>query len=360
MTNTTDNDLPDFVGDRFAALRILDANANRVQEGLRVIEEYARFVLSDSFLTRELKQIRHRLTEVLQRLPESQRMAARDTAGDVGTELTADTEFVRHDVSDVAAANMARTQQALRAIEEYAKVGWPELARQVEPLRYRLYVLGQALFRVEQSQHRLAAARLYVLVDGGIDEGDFERRCKAVLAGGAHMVQLRDKHLDDRRLLARARQLRAWSAEADAIFIMNDRPDLARLARADGVHVGQAELHVHEARAIMGPDALVGVSTHSIEQVRQAVLEGADYLGCGPTFPSSTKTFESYPGLNLLREVAAEIGLPSFAIGGIRLDRLEQVCSTGFRRIAVSDAVWRASDPAAAARELVNRLSRVD
>jgi len=356
MTDTINDPLPKFLGDQMAVMRILDANANRAQEGLRVVEEYARFALSDPWLVGELKQLRHALAAILKTLPESQRLAARHTLGDVGTTLSTDAEYERCSASDVAAANLARSQQALRSLEEYSKVGWPEVARQVEPLRYRLYVLAQAMFRVTQSQDRLSKAQLYVLVDGGTDAKDFEQRCRAVLDGGAQIVQLRDKHLDDRRLLARARSLREWSTAAGVIFIMNDRPDLARLAYADGVHVGQDELQVQEVRAIVGPDSLVGVSTHSIEQARQAVQAGADYLGCGPTFASSTKSFDAFPGLSFLRQVATEIGLPSFAIGGIRCDNVDQVLTTGMKRIAVSDAVCRADDPAAAASELLRRL----
>jgi thiamine-phosphate pyrophosphorylase len=139
-------------------------------------------------------------------------------------------------------------------------------------------------------------------------------------------------------------------------MIVNDRPDLAVLAQADGVHVGQEELSVKDARSIVGPDMLVGVSTHSIEQARQAVLDGANYIGVGPTFPSGTKRFEQFPGVELLRLVAAEIRLPAFAIGGIDRQNVAEVLAAGFTRIAVSGAVTAAADPVQAAKELLNRL----
>ena len=117
-------------------------------------------------------------------------------------------------------------------------------------------------------------------------------------------------------------------------------------------YVGQEELNVKDARTIVGPDRLVGVSTHSIEQARQAVLDGANYLGVGPVFSSGTKPFDEFPGPTLLRAVAAEIRLPAFAIGGITRENLPEVLATGFRRIAVSGAVAAATDPATAANEL--------
>src|SRR5205807_8984108 len=110
-------------------------------------------------------------------------------------------------------------------------------------------------------------------------------------AGGADVFQLREKDLPDGRLLERARDVRRWTREVGALFIVNDRPDVARLAEADGVHLGQGDMPVKDARRILGPDALIGVSTHDLDQLRQAVLDGAGYVGVGPTFPSQTKQF---------------------------------------------------------------------
>jgi thiamine-phosphate pyrophosphorylase len=190
-----------------------------------------------------------------------------------------------------------------------------------------------------------------VLIDARDSTGEFAMLAQSVVAAGADMIQLRDKRLGDQELLARARRLREITAGTETLFIMNDRPDLALLARADGVHIGQDELTVKEVRTIVGPKALIGVSTHSLEQARRAVLEGANYLGVGPTFPSGTKMFERFPGLELLREVAAEIRLPSFAIGGIGIENLGGVLATGIRRVAVSGAITSALDPAAAVRQ---------
>ena len=149
-----------------------------------------------------------------------------------------------------------------------------------------------------------------------------------------------------------ARSLRDTSTR----FIMNDRADLAVLANADGVHVGQEELSVKDARTIVGLSRWVGVSSHSLEQAQQAVLDGADYIGVGPTFPSHTKSFDVFPGLALLRSVAGELRLPAFAIGGIRQENLDDVLATGIRRVAVSAAIIDQPQPVAAAREFLARL----
>ncbi len=198
----------------------------------------------------------------------------------------------------------------------------------------------------------LRDARLYVLLDGRDSCAGLAGLAQQLIDAGVDVLQLRDKQLPDRALLERARLLRELTAGTGTLFIVNDRPDLAVLSQADGVHVGQDELTVADCRAIAGATRLIGVSTHSPAQARQAVADGADYIGCGPTFPSQTKAFDEFPGLAFLRAVQAEIAIPAFAIGGIRGENLSRVLETGFCRIAVSGAVTAAKEPAAAARSL--------
>jgi thiamine-phosphate pyrophosphorylase len=140
------------------------------------------------------------------------------------------------------------------------------------------------------------------------------------------------------------------------LAIINDRADIAAAVDADGVHVGQANLSVKDVRTIVGPRMLVGVSTHNIAQARAAVLDGADYLGAGPTFSSKTKSFDQFAGLPYLRKVADETRLPTFAIGGITAENLPNVLATGISRIAVSAAVTATPNPACAAKELLGIL----
>ncbi len=343
-----------------ATLRVLDAEANRAREGLRVVEDYVRFVLDDRHLTRLCKQLRHELTDALGRISLEHRLAARETQADVGTVLTTASEQSRADAAEVLTANFARLQESLRSLEEFGKLLGADgagLAAAFKQLRYRTYTLQRAVDITRGSIERLAAARLYVLIDGRPSVEEFERLARSLIDAGVQVLQLRDKQLGDRELLERARLLRALTQATPTLFVLNDRPDLAALAGADGVHVGQEELSVKDARSIVGPEALVGVSTHSIEQARRAVLDGANYIGVGPTFSSGTKRFEQFPGVELLRKVAAEIRLPAFAIGGIGRENLDEVLAAGFGRIAVSGAVTAADAPAEAAQELLKRLT---
>jgi thiamine-phosphate pyrophosphorylase len=367
--------------EEIAVLRVLDAAANRAREGLRVVEDYVRFVLDDRHLTGLCKQLRHDLTEALSRISADDRFAARETQADVGTQLSTPSEESRGETAAVLAANLGRLQESLRSLEEFGKVfdaahgSWAGgciaaseanihiasepagLAALVKQLRYRTYTLQRAIEITRGSIERLAAAKLYVLIDGRSSSDEFQRLAGSLIAAGVDLLQLRDKRLGDRELLDRARLLSVMTQGTKTLFIMNDRPDIAALAQADGVHLGQQEVSVKDARSIVGVKAWIGVSTHSIEQARQAVLDGANYIGVGPTFPSATKQFSQYPGVELLRAVAAEIRLPAFAIGGISRDNLPQVLAAGFTRIALSSAVLAAADPARAIKDLSAALT---
>jgi thiamine-phosphate pyrophosphorylase len=349
----------DEVDGQLAALRILDANLNRATEGLRVIEDYCRFALDDRHLTQRCKQLRHDLVSALDEVSTPALAAARESQSDVGAEFATPQEGERSSLEHVAAASWQRVQQALRVIDECLKLIAPESAAAVEQLRYQAYTLAKACTIAANGVDRLSTARLIVLFDGASSERSFLRRVQALIAAGVPMLQLRDKRLSDRKLIERARLLRQVIDEAGGgpLLIINDRVDLAVLARADGVHIGQDELTVRDARKIVGPEMLIGVSTHNIEQARQAVLDGANYIGCGPVFPSSTKHFKRFPGVNFLKQVAAEISLPAFAIGGVKTSNLHKVLAAGFARIAVGSAVMSADDRTKAARMLLTAMA---
>ncbi|MDA8745528.1 thiamine phosphate synthase [Rubripirellula amarantea] len=340
-----------------ATYRILDASANRAGEGLRTLEEWTRFGLDAAELTAEFKQIRHDVAAVLGQLPRQELLAARDTIGDVGTRLETSTEYQRATPQDVVQAGIARTGQSLRVIEEYLKTIDARLAKTVEQARYRFYVVAaklELLIVRSPLRDRIHNARLYLLIDAGSDIDTFESNVACMAQAGVDVFQLRDKRQTDRVLIDRARRATSIAHDFNALVLMNDRADLAMAAQCDGVHVGQDELPVEHARKIVGDHRLVGLSTHQIDQAEDALKAGADYIGCGPVFPSSTKTFQQYAGLEYLRDVAKRIKIPAFAIGGIELTNLDEVLST--HRIAVTGVVRDADDPVQMVKWLREKL----
>ena len=333
------------------ALRILDAAANRAREGLRVVEDYTRFILNDAHLSRLLKEIRHDLAAALRPLGSDTWHALRDTPGDVGTSISTSSESERDSGTDVVRASLKRLCEALRSLEEYGKLIDVPAACAIEGLRYRSYTVEKAILTTMTARTRLADARLYLLVTASLCRTGFENVIRGGLDGGVDVVQLREKNWN-RELRAMAEDARRWTRDAGALLIINDRADIAAALDADGVHIGQEDLPVREARRLVGPHRLIGVSTHNIEQARQAVLDGADYLGVGPVFPSETKQFDRFAGLDYVRQVAAEISLPWFAIGGITPENVGHVIEAGASRVAVSSAIGGAEHPAEAARKL--------
>jgi thiamine-phosphate pyrophosphorylase len=204
-------------------------------------------------------------------------------------------------------------------------------------------------------RERLRSARLYFISDARPGGRPLADVLEPALAGGADLFQLRDKTASDEELLAACAIARDLCAQAGALFVVNDRPDIAVRAGADGVHVGQDDASVAQAREIVGPDVLVGLSTHSPHQI-DAVPADADLIGVGPIYATPTKADREPVGLELLDYAAANARVPFFAIGGLDAETTPEAVAHGATRIAVVRAIADAADPAAAARELQGLL----
>jgi thiamine-phosphate pyrophosphorylase len=332
--------------------RIIDANLNRAREALRVMEDYARFVLDDPAGCAVLKQLRHDMRECVECIPTGELLAARNTPGDVGTRISTQAERSRSDCRDVFTAAAKRLSEALRTIEEYAKTFDADLSADFEALRYRAYDAEQRFMVRGPRSVRFAKVRLYVLITASMCRRDWLETAEAAIAGGADCIQLREKSMDDSELLSRARQLAGLCRERGALFIVNDRPDIAVLSDADGVHLGQTDMAPVDARRVLGPERLIGLSTHTPGQFRAAVRAGPDYIAVGPMFASGTKPQEDIPGPPLLSLAVSETSIPIVPIGGITPDNAGILKEAGAQRLCVCAAVIDSQDPRAAAGAL--------
>lgn len=339
-----------------AAYRILDVSLNRLREALRVVEDYARFVLEDPDAAYSAKQLRHATREVVARLDEHALSCSRDIRGDVGRDTKVAAELHRTDSEDVAAAALARAQESARSLGEFGKLICADTAHLAEQIRYTLYELDQRIRLRGRPRRRFRAVELYVIVTRDRCRSGWLETAEAALRGGAKCLQLREKTLSDRDLLEAARELRDLTLRYEALFIVNDRPDIAALVRADGVHLGQDDLPVDQARRILGGAALVGKSTHTREQFEQALREQPDYIAIGPVFASSTKPQPHIAGLETLQTVARSSTLPVVAIGGICAATIEEVARRGASCACVCSGIIASADPRAAAEELRRRF----
>ncbi|HEY1922261.1 MAG TPA: thiamine phosphate synthase [Tepidisphaeraceae bacterium] len=337
-------------------LRLIDANANRYREALRVVEDYARFVLESKELSGELKNLRHELSEAV-RPWLGEAIIHRDTPGDVGTTIKTSGEQTRSGLADVVIAAGKRAGEAMRAIEEFLKIADVAAAARVESLRYRHYEIERRIALTLRPDQNLQSRRLYVLITESACKHPWLKTAELAIEGGADWVQLREKNLADGELLSRARQLSELCRGHGVLCIINDRPDIAVASGADGVHLGQEDMPISDARRIVGSRKIIGLSTHKIEQARRAKVDGADYIGVGPIFKSATKPRDFVAGLEYAAAVRS-LALPKVAIAGIGLENVDQVLATGILAVAVTAAITGCEDVAGAAREFKNRLMR--
>lgn len=213
----------------------------------------------------------------------------------------------------------------------------------------------------EQSQHvALDGVKLYVLLTKSLTTEPLEEVACAVLEAGAHAIQIREKRRSDEKLLSQARRLKRLTDQFGALLIVNDRPDIAILSEADGIHLGQDDLPVTEVRKIVGPNILIGLSTHNGDQVRSAALLGADYIGIGPAFATTTKGYDVGIGLAQLAELATLSPLPTVAIGGIKLENVRDVLKAGVQAIAVCSAIISTRDPHMATKRFLSAIREVE
>ncbi len=207
---------------------------------------------------------------------------------------------------------------------------------------------------------RLVLPRLYVILDAGMLTEPAGHTAQKLMDAGVKLLQYRAKNADAQELWNESRAIAEAVRRAKCIFIVNDRPDVAYLAGADGVHVGQDDLGVEQARKMIGPDRWVGVSTHSLEQFRKAAASSADYIAVGPIFQTSSKANpDPVVGTELLRRARALTGKPIVAIGGITLERAADVLAAGADSVAVISDILKAKDQAGMAREFIRRLDAV-
>lgn len=337
-------------------LRIIDANLNRIGEGLRLLEDVARLLLNDAALSQQLKNMRHEL--VTSGLAFNRGLLqSRDSEGDVGIDIEAPDQAKPRELPIMVVANARRVQEALRTLEELAKL--PDATAKLDSERFKkarfnLYTIERALVSRLLRKDKAGGIRgLYVIIDTQRLEGRSHIELAGqVIDGGARVIQLRDKLQSKKELLPVARELRKLCTEHNVLFIMNDYLDLALASDADGLHLGQKDLPIKTARKLLPLDKILGCSTTTVDQAITAESEGADYIAAGSVYPTSSKEAAVVVGLERLRQVRQAISLPLVAIGGITRDNVAEVLAAGADSAAVISDILGAESPEEAARQI--------
>jgi len=339
-------------------LRIIDANLNRIGEGLRVLEEFARLSLNDTALTQQLKNMRHELLGIDLMLQE-QLLQARDAGGDVGADMEVPGEDSQRDVSAAVVANSRRVQESLRVLEELAKnPGIPLNSNTYRQARFSLYTVEKELLsRMLRKEKLERMTGLYAIIDTAALRGRSHMEAAAgAIRGGAKVIQLRDKEHDKKELLSIAEGLKKLCLEHNILFIVNDSLEIALASDADGLHIGEEDLPAAVARSLLPIDKILGCSARTVETAQVAKDAGADYIGVGAMYPTSTKEAAEVVGTERLKEIRKAVDLPIVAIGGINKDNAGKVMKAGACAVAVINALLGADDIKNAARQLVEAI----
>lgn len=335
--------------------RIIDANINRATEAARVLEEIARFYLDDRIMSEKLKNLRHDICSESDKVYDLL-LKSRDTDGDVGVSIENKTD--RKGLQAIFKANVKRLQQALRVLAEYS-----EKNAVYEKARYASYTIEKDMWeklKVNLNEYRLKDKKLYLVTnsDKFNSEDEFLDAVASALKGGVDILQLREKNSSAKRIIELGKKIRNLCSLYNAIFIVNDRIDIAKIVNADGVHLGQDDADITSAREILGDNAIVGISTHAPEQALKAVADGADYIGVGPVFVTPTKPGRSSVGLEYVKWASENVKIPFFAIGGIDENNCSEVARSGADRIAVVRAIMNNQSPENAAKRFLNLISK--
>jgi thiamine-phosphate pyrophosphorylase len=325
-----------------ATLRAIDANLNRVSEGLRVAEDILRYSLDDGPFQARVKALRHRLAAAV---PGQAYVSSRRPQEDVGFDAAGELEYARPDLQALLRANFKRAQEGLRSLEELFKLRENQTAAEMKRLRYDTYE-AERLSALRVSPKTLACGLYLVLTE---PRDGYEQLTEWALQAELPAVQLRYKGNDDREFLSAALAMRRITAGSQTRFIVNDRPDIALMADADGVHLGQEDLPPQAVRRLIGPDKLLGFSTHTLDQVRSANGQPVDYIGFGPLYGTTSKARpDPVVGPGQLGAAAAASRHPVVAIGGLTATRIAELQLGSCRNVAVISAVSQAENPLAA------------
>ncbi len=333
--------------------QLIDANLDRAREGLRVIEDWCRFGLNQKELVVLLKDCRQQLGKHHHQIYKN----ARSTSKDQGIGISHPAQFNRDSPEQIISANCSRVQEALRVLEEFTRTTDPNLSTSASKIRYTLYDLEITILKStlqKKRKQKLENCNLCLIT---APQKGLPKIVAKALKSGLKMLQYRCKEGTDFERLMEAKELAALCKEHEALFIINDRVDLALAVDADGVHLGQADIPTDVARHLLGPEKLIGRSTHSLQELKKAEDEGCNYLGVGPTYSTQTKPNLKPTGISYLKEAFKATQLPLFAIGGINLSNLNEVLSSGATRIAVAGAIMSSNDPAIATHELLEKMS---
>lgn len=305
--------------------RIIDANINRVSEGLRVVEDIQRFVFNNAEMASKVRTLRH---ETRKGFCCQELLQFRKATEDVGLRISQNNKLDQKEtMKSLLLSNFKRAEEGLRSIEESLKImGYYTQSKQYEIIRFKVYTLEKDILL----KSRYPKTDIYAILGEEFSKGRSNIQVtKELIESGVKIIQYREKCKSKKEIYEECKVIRQLTQENEVTFIVNDHLSIATLVKADGVHIGQDDLPIEEVKRLAG-HMIIGLSTHNKQQAKMAVEKGADYIGVGPIFETSTKqNIEASDGLDYLKWVQENIDLPYVAIGGIKESNVLEVKKNG-------------------------------
>ena len=335
------------------AYRIIDANINRVSEGLRVIEDIERFIFEKREIAKEIREVRHLVRKSFQ---SSKLIQNRSSNTDIGFQISQQSTLdKKEDIETLLISNFKRVEEGLRSIEECLKIsGYYQESKLYEQMRFKVYDLEKKVF-----SNVLPQTDIYGITGEKFSKGRSNIEvAKDMIDAGVKIIQYREKDKSKREKYEDCLVIRQLTKKANVTFIVNDDIDIAILTQADAIHIGQGDMPIEKVKEI-APDKIIGLSTRNREQAIDAVKVGANYIGVGPIFNTSTKEdTEHCEGLNYLKWVSENISIPNVAIGGITEENIASVKECGGQYYAMISELTSADSMSAKVKSIRKILNK--
>ncbi len=333
--------------------QIIDANLDRAREGLRVLEDWARFGLGNKDLVRKLKNFR----QILGKNHLEIYKISRNHIEDKCKGLSHVEQINRKTPHKIISSNSARVQEALRVIEEFSRNHNNKLCKIASEIRYEIYTLEIELLNLSTSKKaklKISENNLYSITE---ERENLLEIIEKILLGGVKIIQHRFKQGKDKDNLKKAIEIKCLCEKYNSLFIVNDRVDIALASNADGVHLGQDDIDIVTVRKIMGNSKIIGVSANNSTDITNAIKNGCDYIGIGPVFQTLTKKNKEPLGVERVKSLTKDLTIPWFAIGGINKLNIASLKNNGISKVAIVSGLLNSKDPKEEAIIILKELS---
>jgi len=326
---------------------------DRAREGLRVLEDWARFSLGKEKYVERIKNFRQILGKNHLEVYKQSIYHIEDKCKG----LTHQEQIKRTTSEQIISSNSGRVQEALRVIEEFSRLQNYELSKIASEIRYEIYTIEIDLLsysKIKKSEEILKENDLYVITD---QKDNLLEILEEILNAGVKIIQHRFKTGTDKDHLKEAIQIKNLCKRYNSLFIINDRLDIALASDADGIHLGQDDLDLKTARKLIGYSKIIGISANNAIDISNAINDGCDYIGIGPVFETTTKKNKIPLGIENIKTLTKDLNIPWFAIGGIKSNNISHLKRNGFKKVALVSQLMNSEDPKEDAIMILKELS---